>query len=200
MALGRIDAEHRAADAGVLVVAGGAVGTSPGAEFELSELEVLLELLPLGIRGIPVSTAGRRARRSATNAVGADQVVLEDRETGLSGVEARVTEQPGRDVDRQTAGDGFGDQHPPEVVWGVAERLADGIRGAGEAKDVVKIPLNEALADHLSALAENVQRFEAGSLSSGKLRRGPWLQHNCCHPDALLQPLELDTFRAFGNR
>ena len=47
-------AEHRAADAGVFVAAGGAVGTGAGAELELAGVEVLLELAPFGVGGLAV--------------------------------------------------------------------------------------------------------------------------------------------------
>ncbi|KFZ79213.1 hypothetical protein ED92_26875 [Amycolatopsis sp. MJM2582] len=45
-ALAGVDAQDRASDAGVLVLAGGAVGAAAGAEFQLACVEVLLEFGP----------------------------------------------------------------------------------------------------------------------------------------------------------
>ncbi len=44
-----VDVEHRAADAGVLVLARGSVGACAGAEFDLAFVEVLLELGPFSV-------------------------------------------------------------------------------------------------------------------------------------------------------
>ena len=140
---------------------------------------MLLELLPLGVRGIPVF--GGRAQGSPfgdERAVGADQVLLEDLEIGLGCVEVCVTQQPGRDVERQTAGDGLGDEHPPEVVRGVAERLAGGIRETGEAEDVVEIPLNETLVG-VPVQVQSQVRLEVQTL--GMSAQPPVIDHLADH-------------------
>jgi hypothetical protein len=80
---GGVGAEHRAADAGVLVGAGGSVRAPAGAEFEFALFEVLLELAPL--LGGWVAVLGFGADGPAlveVGAVGADEVVLEDGEVG----------------------------------------------------------------------------------------------------------------------
>jgi hypothetical protein len=50
----RVDLQHRAPDAGVLVRARSAVGAGASAEFDLAFVEVLLELGPLLVGGRPV--------------------------------------------------------------------------------------------------------------------------------------------------
>src|ERR1700679_1908676 len=58
VALGGVDAEHRAADAAVLVDAAGAVCPAAFAEGELAALEVAEELLPFGVGRGTVFGAG----------------------------------------------------------------------------------------------------------------------------------------------
>jgi hypothetical protein len=79
--LAGVDAEHGAADAGVFVAAGSAVGTAAVAEFEFPGLEVLLELRPFLGGGFAVFV-GRSGGASVVEkcSVGADQVFLEDGE------------------------------------------------------------------------------------------------------------------------
>ena len=57
--LGGVDAEDGTADAGVFVLAGGAVGAGAGAELDPAECEVLLELVPLFGAGFAVGSAAR---------------------------------------------------------------------------------------------------------------------------------------------
>ena len=68
--LGEVEAEHGAADAGVFVVAGGAVGAVAGAvagaEGDLAEVEVVAELGPFGVGGFAVLVEGRRERPWST--------------------------------------------------------------------------------------------------------------------------------------
>src|SRR3954469_15719426 len=54
VALGGVDAQHRAADAGVFVFAGGAVGPGAGAELELAQSEVGVELAPFVLGRVAV--------------------------------------------------------------------------------------------------------------------------------------------------
>ncbi|MGW7261407.1 hypothetical protein [Streptomyces sp. NPDC054834] len=58
VARGGIGTEERAADAGVFVDAGGAVGAGADADGELAALEVAEEVLPLGCSGGPVLLGG----------------------------------------------------------------------------------------------------------------------------------------------
>jgi len=57
--VGRVGAQHRAPDTGVFVLAGGSVGASAGAEFDLSASEVAEEFVPLGAGGLSVLLAQR---------------------------------------------------------------------------------------------------------------------------------------------
>lgn len=78
VALPRVDAQHRAADAGVFVFAGCRVRTPAGSEFELAGVEVLLELGPLLRCGFAVVVNGPSCPAAAeARPVGADQIVLE---------------------------------------------------------------------------------------------------------------------------
>ena len=78
-ALLRVDAHHGAAEAGVLVLAGAAVGSSASAQFQLAQLEMCVELAPFGVGGFAVLGLGPdRSALIEESAVGADQVVLED--------------------------------------------------------------------------------------------------------------------------
>ena len=87
VALLRIHPQDGAADAGVLVPTGSAVGPGAGAQGDLPQFEVLLELRPFLVGGFSVFR-GRPGRSALIQevAVGADQVVLEDRDVGLGGV------------------------------------------------------------------------------------------------------------------
>jgi len=121
VALARVDAEHGAAHAGVFVLAGAAVGAGAGAEFDLAQGEVLLELAPFRVGGLAVLGLGPDgAAFGQVGAVGPDQLVLEDRDVGLGAGEALVAEQVSRDVDWEPAGDRFGIQRgaqPNQVIW-----------------------------------------------------------------------------------
>jgi hypothetical protein len=82
--LAGVDAKHGATYA-PLVRAGCAVGASAVAEFDLSEMEVLLELRPFGLGRFAIFIAGADGSAPVDEAtVGADEVVLIDRYTGRS--------------------------------------------------------------------------------------------------------------------
>ena len=104
----------------VFVLAGGAVGPAARTQFQFSQLEMLLEVLPFLIGGLAVF----RFRSGCSPlveepAVGADQFVLEDREVGLDGGDTVVAEELGGDVDGQSAGDGFGGEQIRRKSCGV---------------------------------------------------------------------------------
>ena len=63
LALGWVGAQQGAAQAGVLVDAGGGVGAAAGAEGDLSVLEVAEELLPFRVGLVRYSSAGAAGRR-----------------------------------------------------------------------------------------------------------------------------------------
>lgn len=93
----------------MFVVAGSAVGSSTGTEFELAQGEVLMELVPFGLGGFAV--LGRWPQRPTVgekHAVGTDEFVLEHGQVGLRGVDAFVAEDLGGDVHRKTTGHGLG--------------------------------------------------------------------------------------------
>lgn len=54
----RVDSQQWAADAGVLVVAGGGVGAAAGAEFDFAVFEVVEELVPFGVGDVAIFVAG----------------------------------------------------------------------------------------------------------------------------------------------
>jgi len=95
----RIDPQHRAADAAVLVFAGRGVRAPALAEFDLAFVEVLIELGPFGLGhrtvfagwpgGAPVGQVGL---------VVADDVFLEDGDIAVEGLQVEVPELPAGDV------------------------------------------------------------------------------------------------------
>src|SRR6266545_2636303 len=119
-----VGVQHRAADAGVLVSTGGAVGARAGAQLDPSLGEVLFELGPLGRGRLAVLLPGPlRAAPADERPVVAQHVVLVDGCVRLRGVEVLVAEDLGGDMDRQPAGNGLGGEDPAEVVRGVAQGL-----------------------------------------------------------------------------
>ncbi|MEV2236219.1 hypothetical protein AB0H69_47810 [Streptomyces phaeochromogenes] len=93
-----VDLENGAADTGMFVLAEGLVGAPADPQGDLAELEVLLEVAPLLLGGLPVFLDGTFSPAAIEKAaVGADQVVLEDRELCLSGRQSSVP-QSGHDA------------------------------------------------------------------------------------------------------
>jgi hypothetical protein len=88
-----VDVEHRAADAGVFVLAGGAVGAGAGTEFDLALVEVLLELLPLVGRGLAVLLCGPDlATLGEVGHVVAHDVLVEDGDVATCGLQIQEAE------------------------------------------------------------------------------------------------------------
>lgn len=115
---------------------GDAVGAGAGAQGDFPQFEVLLELRPFLVGGFSVFRGWpRRAAFVQEAAVGADQVVLEDRDVGLGGGDVAMSQQFGRDVHGQPVADGFGGEHAAEIVRGVTQRLPGQITqiGAGQS-------------------------------------------------------------------
>ena len=132
--------------------AGAAVGAAAGAERDLAQFEVLLEFLPFLIGGLAVFGCGAGGSPLAEEClVGADQVVLEDGEVGLGGGEAVVAEQAGCDVNGEATGDGFGGEHPAEVVRGVVQGLAGCVTQPGSGECIAEHPVHGCVADHLAS-------------------------------------------------
>lgn len=139
----------------MFVFARGGVGAAAGAEFEFAKVEVLLKLAPFGGGGLAVLAAGAQGASLVEEAaVGADEVVVEDREVALGGVEVLVAQEPGRDVHRQAAGDGLGGEHPSEVVRGVVQGVVRRVAQAGALQGLGEQLLDGSLADHFVAVPE----------------------------------------------
>jgi hypothetical protein len=93
---------------------------------------VLLEFLPFLVGGLAVFFGGPDGPPLVEErAVGADQVVLEDGHVRFRGGQALVTENPGRDVHGQAAGDGCRREAPAEIVGLVGQGLARGVLEPG---------------------------------------------------------------------
>jgi len=83
--LARIGPEHGAPDAGMFVLASGAVGASADPEFDLSFLEVAEKLFPFGVGGFAVLLAGaQRPSTSQEATVMSDDVLVVDGDVNLS--------------------------------------------------------------------------------------------------------------------
>ena len=80
-------------------------------------MEVLVELGPLLVGRFAVFGFWADAASVVEEgSVGADHVVLEDRQVVLGGSEVGMPEDLGGDMDRQAAGDGFGASRQPEPI------------------------------------------------------------------------------------
>src|SRR5215471_9243030 len=129
--LGGVDAEHRAADAAVLVDAAGSVGPAAVAEGELAALEVAEELLPFGVGRGAVFGAGPQCPAAGDEPpVPADDFLGVDGLVAHGGADVAVPGDELGDVRRHAVHDRVGDQHAAEVVGGEPQRLPG---GAGEA-------------------------------------------------------------------
>ena len=112
-----VGSEQRAAQAGVFVLAGCGVGASADPEFDFAFLGVGEELVPLVVGDVAVFLAGSQGSAAGDERpVVFDYVRVVDGDVTLGGVETLVAEKLGGDVDRQTEGDGFGGEDPPEVM------------------------------------------------------------------------------------
>lgn len=134
--LGEVQAEHRAADAGVFVLAGGAVGPVAGAERDLAQREVVAEVLPLDVAGFAVLLGGPLgAAQVDVLPVVPDDLLRVDGDVALGGVEVQVPEELGGDVNRQAGVDGLGGEDPAEVVPGERQRRPVDVDQAGPDRE-----------------------------------------------------------------
>lgn len=118
--LGGVDSEYGAAQAGVFVFAAGAVGAGAAAQFDPAQGEVFFELFPFGVGGFAVLLRGTAGAPVVDEgAVGADQVVLEDRDVGFGAGQVPMAQDLGGDVQREPVLDGCGGEDPTKVVRGV---------------------------------------------------------------------------------
>jgi hypothetical protein len=84
----------------VLVLAGGAVGAVAGAQRDLAEAEVVAEFRPLGAGGFAILLAGSLAAALGDELpVVADHLGRIDRDVPLCGVEVKMAQQPGGDME-----------------------------------------------------------------------------------------------------
>ena len=125
LALGWVGAQQRAAQAGVLVDAGGGVGATAGAEGDLAMLEVAEKLLPFCVGRGPVFL-GRAQRPAAGNecAVAVDGFLGIDGLVTHRGVDVAVAGDELGDVRWHSVQDGVGDEDPPEIVRSESQRLS----------------------------------------------------------------------------
>lgn len=133
----------------------GSVRSAAGAKFDFAQLEVFLELGPLLCGGFAVLRGWSGcAPRGEVGAVGLDQLGLEHGQVGVSGGEVMVAEDLGRDVHRESAGDGVGREHPAEVVRGVSQGLAGPVGYCGAQEGVVEQSVEDLRADDLPPPAD----------------------------------------------
>ena len=119
-ALGWVGAQHRAAQAGVLVDAGGVVGAAAVAEGDLAAGEVAEEFVPFGVGGGAVFGGGTQGAAAGDEGpVAVDDVFGVDGHVAHGGVDVAVPGDQLGDVRRHPVGDRVGDEDPAEVVGGV---------------------------------------------------------------------------------
>lgn len=99
--LRRVRAEHRAPYAGVLVLAGGAIGTATHSEFHLAPFEVPEEFLPFSVRRFSILlTRSQFPAPSNKRSVVGDHVLIVDGDVALCGGQVLVPEDLGGNVYR----------------------------------------------------------------------------------------------------
>jgi hypothetical protein len=111
----------------------------PGAdpESDLSELEVVQELVPLFRGEIAVLFAGTQGAPSGDEGpVVGDDVFGIDGGIPHRGSEIGMAEDLGRDVRREAGAEGFGREEPPEIVRRERQRPVRGVGEPGDGQDV----------------------------------------------------------------
>ena len=124
-----------AAQAAVLVDAGGGERAAAGAGGDFAAFEVAEEFFPFGVGGGAVFLGGPQgAAAGEEGQVGLDGLVGVDGLVAEGDVDVAVPGDDLGDVRRQPVEDGVGEEHPAEVVRGVVQRAAGrvGQPGAGE--------------------------------------------------------------------
>ena len=146
--LGGVGAQQRAAQAGVLVDARGVVGAAAVAEGDLAALEVAEEIGPFLIGRGPV-LPGRAQCPAAGDErpVAVDDLFGVDRLISHGGIDVAVAGHQLGDVRRHPVHDRVGDEDPPEVVEGVAQRVAAGVFDPDRGQRVVEVFPQRRLAD-----------------------------------------------------
>lgn len=130
--LGGVRPEHRAADAGVFVNAGGAERAAACSDGDFAPLEVAEELLPFLVGGDAVFLA-----RAEGPSAGEEGQVRLDRFFGVDGfvtasdIDVLVASDHMDNVRRQPVEDRIGDEQPAKVVRCVAKR---GLGDVGQAR------------------------------------------------------------------
>ena len=107
--LGEVHSQHGAADTGVLMLAGGAVGAVAGAECDLSETEMIAEFCPFRVGRLTVFLAWPFCPPLVNELpVMPDHLGRVNGHISLSCIQVEMAEQSGGDMDRQAAVDGLG--------------------------------------------------------------------------------------------
>ena len=143
----------------MFVDAGGVVGAAAVADSDLAAFEVADELGPFGVGGGAVFLGGaQRAAAGDEGAVAVDHFLGVDGLVSHGGVDVAVSGDELGDVRWHAVGDGVGDKQPPEVVKGVAHRLAGGIFDTDLGERVVELGAQHGLAD--GAVVESASPLE----------------------------------------
>src|SRR6266480_2220468 len=132
-ALGGVWPVQGAAQAGVLVDAGGADGAAAEAGGDLAAFEVAEEFGPFGVGGGAVFLGGpQRPAAGEEGQVGLDRLVGVDGLVAEGDVDVAVPGDDLGDVRGEPVHDRVGQEDPSEVVRGVVQRgPVDGVRQAG---------------------------------------------------------------------
>src|SRR5215472_13698999 len=166
-ALGGVGPQERAAQAGVLVDAGGSVGAAAGPVGDFAPLEVAEELVPLLVGGRAVFAAGPQgASARDERAVAVDDFLRVDRLVSHGGVDVAVAADELGDVRWHAVEDGVGDEDSPEVMRAESQRLPGVAGEPGLAQRDVQQVADRLGADRAVLQAE-------GALEQKRHRRVP---------------------------
>ncbi|GAA0552973.1 hypothetical protein GCM10010172_39370 [Paractinoplanes ferrugineus] len=109
----------------MLVFTGASVGSPTVPEFELSQLEVLLEITPFIVGRFTILVLWTYLPpRLQEAAIRADEIILKDCEVMLGRGQVGMPQKPRHDMNRKPAGDGLGSKHSPKVVRRETQRFS----------------------------------------------------------------------------
>src|SRR5215471_10812481 len=162
--LGGVGPEHGAADAGVLVGAGGRERAPAGSGGDLAAFEMAEELLPFLVGGGAVFLAGaQRPAAGEEGPVGLDGLVGVDGLVAHGDVDVAVAGDDLGDVRGKAVEDGVGDEHPAEVVGRVDQQLAgDRAEQAGAGDRGGEHPADGSAVEGLVVAAEAALEQQRG--------------------------------------
>nr|WP_040840033.1 hypothetical protein [Nocardia brevicatena] len=149
----------------MFVLAGRPIGAVAATERDLSQAEVIAELVPFLIGGFAVFFAGTAGSSLVDEpAVVRDYLLRIDRDITLSGVQVQVAQYLCGDVDGQAAVDGLGGEHSPEIVRSEPQRTAVDIDDPGSIGEV-----GQQFARH--AWAQDLQLVMSAALKQVRQHR-----------------------------